>query len=136
MNSVTVEVIGVSQDLDFETGKMANFLLMRSNGKSFRAAVEDEVAQFLITTASNGGTELPQRMAVETGDDGSDMFSFGGDQEPQVIETTVSPAEAGVRRVAQQYVERDDMGNPVVRASGVDPGEVMEADADEGVPSI
>lgn len=55
--SISLPVKGVSQDLDFATGAMTNFVVLElPDGRAFRAAVEDEVAQAIISAATNGAS--------------------------------------------------------------------------------
>jgi len=106
MSRLSLLVKGVSQDLDFETGSMTNFVLLQlPSGKTFRAAVEDEIAQAVIGAASGGAApeqsmqelfheqqppmdqELErlraqaerQSMRTMVGDNGETVMDFGGD---------------------------------------------------------
>lgn len=158
MSRLNLVVKGVSQDLDFETGGMTNFVLLQlPGGKTFRAAVEDDVAQAIIGAASGGTLSAPEqsapfdeqdleRLRVQAeqqsmrnmvGDDGETVMDFGGDVDEggypvdEQPEVRVSPEQVMRGRSVSSGL-LDDMGNLInVPGGGADPGEVVSEDDDE-----
>lgn len=133
--SLHLLVRGASQEMDFETGALTNYLVLQiPDGRLVRAAVDDDVAQAIIGIVSGDSPQPPPdlspevpvdntEMRVESGEGGL-VMSFGGEEEPNRSVPT--------RRLPDHLV--DDMGN--IRGLPSDPGEIVEDDEDDGTESI
>lgn len=159
--TLRLDVKGVSQDLDFDTGAMANFVILElPDGKAFRAAVEDDVAQIIISAATNGSEQQSEQSMQELYDeqlpgmqaewnqlkdaeqqmrqglDGDEaVMEFGGDVgEPNYAKLSPEQIMKG-KKVPSHFL--DEMGNLTkVPGGGVDPGEVVSDDDEDGTESI
>jgi len=105
-------VVGVSQDLDFQSGSMTNFVVLElPDGGPFRAAVDDGVAQAIISAATSG---LPPRQGMQG-----------------LPDEQAAMAQADLERLRSQADRQDAM-----RASVDEDGQpIMEFGGDGGQPA-
>jgi hypothetical protein len=176
MNQLSLLVKGVSQDLDFETGGMTNFVVLQlPDGRAFRASVDDAVAQVIIGAATNGVEVTEPKQTVQEmykeqeptmqaelerikakaevqedpmrhtlDNDGQVIAEFGGMTEEEMAYLSTGWSEVPKRTHEQVMRGRtvpshlvDDMGNlSSVPGGGVDPGEVVAMDDEDGTDSI
>lgn len=158
MPHIPATIVSLSQDMDLESGSMANFMVLGlPNGKKVRALISDESAQDIVqlSVEQNGRTipappfhpEVPAPPPSSDAPPADDTIFFGGNGAPLIEEPQPLPPSQPERRTAAtipagrrpQRVDKDEMGYPVVRMEGaVDPQEVTSArDRDEdGVGQI
>lgn len=162
-----LQLASLSQDVSFEDGSVTNFIVLRTpSGRMVRAVVTDEGAKvFVEEFAARQGASAPSLASqpsyapTSMNDEGAVVFggdapseeerseaaSFWSPDEPPSVAPAQEPPKSQKRGAKATYnartVPKDDAGYPIMRGSGVDPGEIMGSSAggavdDEGVGSI
>jgi hypothetical protein len=123
---LSATVLSLSQDMDLNTGSMANFMFLRlPDGTTIRALIGDEAAQDIIrlSIGQNGATIPAPPLEVEETPE-SEAHVFGGaDPMPPEDAPVERPPPKPHKR--PKRVDKDELGYPVVHMEGgVDPSEL------------
>jgi hypothetical protein len=139
---LSATIVSLSQDMDLDTGSMANFMMLAlPNGKVLRALITDEAAQDIIhlTVGRNGSGEPTLHAEGQISELKVEAHIFGGDDEPIPDRRNEESLPPPPVRKRPKSVDKDELGYPVVHMEGgVDPSELTGGkDRDEdGVGQI
>jgi hypothetical protein len=137
---LSASIVSLSQDMDLDTGSMANFMMLElPDGKVVRALITDEAAQDIIRlTVERNGSARPHSH-VEGFIEPEQAHVFGGEGSNPEPAPEKPPPIASPPRKRPKSVDKDELGYPVVHMEGgVDPSELTGGkDRDEdGVGQI
>jgi hypothetical protein len=127
--ALSATIVSLSQDMDLESGALANFLVLRlPSGRMLRALITDDGASEVVRLVTEAGgvpstfpapapaarvtppSDAAGESFVRSADEDAFEFGAGGSPAPPAAPSPAPPAPAPRPR----HVAKDEMGYPIV----------------------